>query len=261
MIRIIKHFKQFRTMTAKLQILNRNKIRYLSQEEAILLDKRLMGDDGGYRVSQLMELAGQSCAVAIENEYSNHRDSATEFIIVSGPGNNGGDGLVIARHLLHYGFKNVRVVYPRETTNDLYLDLLKQCKSHGIDVSSELVRLTKDCVVVDALFGFSFRPPLKKPFDEIINKINEAQSSGAKVVSIDIPTGWHVENGPLSDGAGADKPLTPDMLVSLTAPKKCAEHFKGSHYIGGRFVPPGFTDYPLPVYTPGPALVMKVASL
>lgn len=51
--------------------------------------------------------------------------------------------------------------------------------------------------------------------------------------SIDIPSGWNVELGPPEGG------IQPEMLISLTAPKKCAQQFKGKyHYLGGRFVPP-----------------------
>jgi hypothetical protein len=54
------------------------------------------------------------------------------------------------------------------------------------------------------------------------------------VASVDIPSGWHVENGDEArDG------LRPEMLVSLTAPKRAARFFQGlHHYLGGRFVPP-----------------------
>lgn len=51
--------------------------------------------------------------------------------------------------------------------------------------------------------------------------------------SIDIPSGWNVEIGAAEDS------INPDVLISLTAPKMCAKHFKGRyHYLGGRFVPP-----------------------
>ena len=54
------------------------------------------------------------------------------------------------------------------------------------------------------------------------------------VVSIDIPSGWDVEAGN-THSVG----LEPDTLISLTAPKQCAAFFRGHHWLGGRFVPPG----------------------
>ncbi|KAG6488121.1 hypothetical protein ZIOFF_056879 [Zingiber officinale] len=58
------------------------------------------------------------------------------------------------------------------------------------------------------------------------------------VVSIDIPSGWHVEEGDItSEGR------EPDMLVSSTAHKLCAKKFDGPHhFLGGRFVPPSINE-------------------
>jgi NAD(P)H-hydrate epimerase len=64
-------------------------------------------------------------------------------------------------------------------------------------------------------------------------------------VSVDIPSGWDVEKGkPESLESSADgedkvvKPLEPNVLLSLTAPKEGVRQFKGKHFLGGRFVPP-----------------------
>ena len=47
--------------------------------------------------------------------------------------------------------------------------------------------------------------------------------------------GWHVEDGPV--GSELEN-FQPEFLISLTAPKKCAKHFRGKHhYLGGRFIP------------------------
>ena len=79
------------------------------------------------------------------------------------------------------------------------------------------------------------------------------------VISVDIPSGWDVESGPPNDGETPS--LNPDMLISLTAPKKCAKFFKGNHhYLGGRFVPPQVAEkyqLDLPKY-PGNNLVVKL---
>jgi NAD(P)H-hydrate epimerase len=86
-------------------------------------------------------------------------------------------------------------------------------------------------LVLDGIFGFSFEGSIRAPFDEIIQTLKRCTRT--TVVSIDIPSGWHVENGN-EGGCG----LEPAMLVSLTAPKPCAVRFQGVHYVGGRFVPP-----------------------
>jgi len=58
------------------------------------------------------------------------------------------------------------------------------------------------------------------------------------VVSIDVPSGWDVENGDVLNIG-----LNPSLLVSLTAPKMCSTHFRGQfHIVGGRFVPPAIAE-------------------
>lgn len=89
-------------------------------------------------------------------------------------------------------------------------------------------------LIVDALFGFSFKPPVRETFVPILNLL---KTTTVPIASIDIPSGWDVEKGP------ADGDISPTLLISLTAPKLCATHFTGSfHYLGGRFVPPALAE-------------------
>ena len=88
--------------------------------------------------------------------------------------------------------------------------------------------LARSDVVLDAIFGFSFQPPVRAPFDTALPLITR---SGLPIVSVDIPSGWDVEKG---NAAGVG--LNPDVLVSLTAPKEGSREFKGRHFLGGRFV-------------------------
>ena len=84
-------------------------------------------------------------------------------------------------------------------------------------------------VILDAIFGFSFKPPIRPPFDEILPILNSAR---LPIVSVDIPSGWDVENGNVL-GVG----IRPNVLISLTAPKEGVKDFRGKHFLGGRFVP------------------------
>ncbi|PYI26229.1 hypothetical protein BP00DRAFT_356444, partial [Aspergillus indologenus CBS 114.80] len=88
----------------------------LSSKDAASLDKDLM-ETGGFSLDQLMELAGLSVSQAV---YRIHPPSAGKnILVICGPGNNGGDGLVAARHLAHFGY-NPKVYYPKEGKNELY---------------------------------------------------------------------------------------------------------------------------------------------
>ena len=98
------------------------------------------------------------------------------------------------------------------------------------DVSALESALPNTHVILDAIFGFSFKGPVRPPFDQVIQFIHR---SNKPIVSVDIPSGWDIEKGPSVEGPV----IMPDVLVSLTAPKEGARTFKGRHFLGGRFVP------------------------
>lgn len=104
-------------------------------------------------------------------------------------------------------------------------------KSLPIDATIDVLRstLSTSDVILDAIFGFSFKGPVRAPFDEVLPLIS---SSKKPIVSVDIPSGWDVEKGN-EEGVG----IVPDVLISLTAPKEGVRSFKGRHFLGGRFVP------------------------
>lgn len=115
-------------------------VKYLRQSEAINVDKDLF-EKYKFSVDQLMELAGQSCAIAIAKSYPvAAADSANNILVCCGPGNNGGDGLVCARHLVFLGY-TPEIYYPKRTSNILYENLLHQCRENGIKVLESVENL------------------------------------------------------------------------------------------------------------------------
>jgi pyridoxal 5'-phosphate synthase / NAD(P)H-hydrate epimerase len=119
----------------------------------------------------------------------------------------------------------MQICYPKPTKKPLYDGLVVQCKSLQIPfidveefISDDSTNDTYN-VIIDALFGFSFKGPPRQPFDRVLSKL--AAVEGPMVAAVDIPSGWHVEEGDVS-GTG----YAPAMLVSLTAPKLCAQFFK-----------------------------------
>merc|ERR1712224_383186 len=207
-------------------------VSFLSQKDAIAVDEALFSAEGGFSVDQLMELAGLSVACAIAECYP--RATHPRVLIFAGPGNNGGDGLVVARHLHHFGYESISVCYPKRTDRPLYHNLVTQIGSLGIPIvppEAAIAELaTSDGgpnVVVDAILAaLATKSPRKW-----------------KLASVDIPSGWAVESG-RAGGVAEDMLISPDLLVSLTAPKLCAQDLdRGTHhYLGGRFVPPFIRD-------------------
>lgn len=232
------------------QLQTDNQIKFLSQDEAINLDNELF-DEYAFSVDQLMELAGLSVATAVARAYP--VDSHDRPVICCGPGNNGGDGLVCARHLKLFGYSPV-IVCPKLGRGQLFVNLVTQCKKFQIPILDQVpIQGLSDMgnLLIDAVFGFSFKPPNRNPdFAKLLNQMHES-SSKMPLVSVDIPSGWHVERGYSNiDEDQADiennlkiPALQPDCLISLTAPKLCARHFVGRHhYLGGRFCPNSIKD-------------------
>ncbi|KAK4362378.1 hypothetical protein RND71_017619 [Anisodus tanguticus] len=244
---------------------SREEISYVSQQEAIEIDHMLMGPLG-FTVDQLMELAGLSVASAIGEVYSS--SEYTRVLVISGPGNNGGDGLVAARHLHHFGYKP-SICYPKRSNKPLFAGLVTQLESLSVPflpVEDLSVQLSSNFeIIVDAIFGFSFHGNPRSPFDSLIRRLvsirnqQHTHEKAAVIISIDIPSGWHVEAG---DVCGES--IEPDMLVSLTAPKLCAKMFRGPHHLlGGRFVPPSIIEkfkLKLPSY-PGTSMCVRIGNL
>ncbi|KAM3857968.1 NAD(P)H-hydrate epimerase [Diretmus argenteus] len=207
-------------------------IKYLGQEEAQHIDEELFSEYG-FSVDQLMELAGLSCATAITRAYptSSLVKARPALLVICGPGNNGGDGLVCARHLKLFGYEPT-ILYPKRPNKPLFQGLTTQCEKMEIPFLTEMpeAKVIDEAynLVIDAIFGFSFKGAVREPFGSILGVLKKTTVPTA---SIDIPSGWDVEQGS-ADG------LQPDMLISLTAPKKSAAMFRGRyHFLGGRFVP------------------------
>lgn len=219
----------------------------ITSKLAAQLDADLMGPKINFTLQQLMELAGLSVAETVQKEFPKNVEK--NILVLAGPGNNGGDGLVCARHLKLFGFKPI-VFYPVQSKRtEFYSQLVDQLKFFNVPLidnsnSQEWLKYldpNKTLCIIDALFGFSFKPPLREPFTTIIEMITEVQDE-IPVVAVDVPSGWDVDNGPPKDNT---KALDPKILVSLTVPKPCSAFLhknSSKHYVGGRFIPKDFAN-------------------
>lgn len=229
----------------------------------------------GFSLEQLMELAGLSVAEAVYDVAAEEGGKKKHVLLVCGPGNNGGDGLVAARHLVHFGF-DATIAYPKRSSKPHFINLVKQCEDMNIPILDSIPMDSSNNnnigeeeeegynydVIVDAIFGFSFRgtAPREPYATAIANMVTlqhqtQQQSKPILLVSVDVPSGWDVDGGDLT-GTG----FCPDVLVSLTAPKLSSKKFKGRHFVGGRFLPPAIAEkygIKMPPY-PGKSQVMEI---
>ncbi|XP_077188189.1 yjeF N-terminal domain-containing protein 3 isoform X3 [Paroedura picta] len=93
------------------------------------------------------------------------------------------------------------------------------------------VQLISDAynLVIDAVLGVEANPAeISEPYISVLATLKQIR---APLISLDVPSGWDVETGS-SEG------ISPDVLVSLAAPKQCATRFMGKHHlVAGRFLP------------------------
>jgi len=201
---------------------------HLGAKQAAALDKDLMST-GAFSIDQLMELAGLSVSQAL---YKLHPPNKGKRVLVAcGPGNNGGDGLVAARHLWHYSYQPT-VYYPKQSKNELYQRLSQQLKDLQIPFTEDFsAAVSQTDYIIDSIFGFSFEGEVREPFPAVIATLRDTK---VPVLAVDAPSSWNIEQGPPKDGPG--KGYNPDALISLTAPKPLVKWFKGRHFVGGRFL-------------------------
>ncbi|MBN2416731.1 NAD(P)H-hydrate dehydratase [bacterium] len=211
-------------------------------EEMRALDRKAISDYG-IKDELLMENAG----LAVSRIILDHVETPeAQFAVICGSGNNGGDGLVIARQL-HSRGSLVRVVLagdPARFTGAAAVNYTI-CTQLGLPVdrieSAEMfddIILSAD-VIVDALLGTGLTKEVSGVYAEIIEQIN---SSGLPVVSVDIPSGVNGNTGQIMGTA-----VEADITVTLGLPKLGNLLYPGFAAGGALFVshlsfPPELTD-------------------
>ena len=162
----------------------------LSTQEMIAREKAAFAS--GITAAALMNAAGEAMAKRIAAIYSTARD----FPVVVGKGNNGGDGLVVARHLAAMG-KTVRVVLtaPDNQLGELPGAQLAQLRRAFPQVkisswSDDLVFPDSSGVVIDALLGIQAKGALRNPVAEAVARLNTARAARFfRTVALDLPSG------------------------------------------------------------------------
>jgi NAD(P)H-hydrate epimerase len=164
----------------------------------------------------LMENAGRSCAELIIKRLS--ETDVSSVCIFCGTGNNGGDGYVIARHLSNCGI-NVRVVICGDRAKikgdaKINLDIIEgmRVSVEVMDMAEEKIdgqvrKFSEGCdMFVDGLFGTGLKG---EPYSEYLRLIRSINSSGIRVVAIDIPSGLDCDSGiPMGDAIKAAATIT-----------------------------------------------------
>jgi len=176
---------------------------------------------------RLMEHAGAAVAAAARAlAVDTERWGRGPIVILCGPGNNGGDGLVAARRLAAVGAAVVvALVAPeaRPSTRDAARNWDRIVRDERLTIVHAPVArdvallghgIEKAAIVVDALLGTGVRGPLREPIRSAVALINRARAAMVPVLAVDTPTAVDLTSGDPSDPA-----VRADLTITFHRPK------------------------------------------
>jgi hydroxyethylthiazole kinase-like uncharacterized protein yjeF len=194
------------------------------------IDRRAI-KDLGIPSLVLMENAGVALVDEVMRRLEEQRLRVT---IMCGPGNNGGDGMVAARHLSEHGHEVVVFLgVPRAAFRGDAKAQLRILSRLGTEISvlsspssfeRAFSRISQSDVVLDALFGTGLDRALEGHWAECVRLVN---SCPGLVVAADVPSGLDADKGhPLGECVSAD------LTVTFGYPKAGITLYPGAHYAG-----------------------------
>ena len=177
-----------------------------------------MAEEIGISKLILMENAGLQLANIIQKQYS--KNKSKNILIVCGSGNNGGDGLVCARHLIQFADEiticllniNGKLKTNEVKKNWNLIRGIKKIKKMEIFQNKNFTKefeneINKSDIIIDALFGTGLHGKLNNQVAFVINQINKSEKS---IVAVDIPSGLN----PL-DGSIANDVIIAELTVTF----------------------------------------------
>ncbi len=188
-------------------------------------------DANGLTYEMMMENAGRSIAEAILSIFPTMEGLRVAILV--GPGNNGGDGLVVGHYLLQAGAKVTAILSKPRKESDAHLAPL--LGEGGRVVKAEDKRnlgrsMMSADLFVDALLGTGFRLPLRgsaKDALEAVHRQIEKMENPPFVVAVDCPSGLDCDTGAVAEAC-----LPADVTVTLAAVKPGLLRFPGSNFTG-----------------------------
>ncbi|TBU10043.1 YjeF domain-containing protein [Hamiltosporidium magnivora] len=196
-------------------------VQKITQLEAKKIDSDLI--EMGFSLNSLIEIAGYLAYNIISDILK--KENIKNILILIGPGNNGRDGLVISKYLKIENY-NVKIW----CNKTVHPDLLKICKNLEIENVLDF-EISNFDLIIDSIFGFSYKPPLREPYLSVINKIKNHK----KIISIDVPTSYVV------DKENTDCIFKPLFVICFVAPKFCCVGL--NVYVVKCFVPRSICKY------------------
>lgn len=182
-----------------------------------------------YHISaeMLMENAG----AGIANMLMPYLSKKQKIFILCGRGNNGGDGMVIGRYLKNHGFSVYVYLVPNpkelQSAAKKHYYIFKQ-HTYPIYTIDTLTpeKLQYADIIIDAMLGTGFKPPLKSPYQSLVKMINQSHK---KVIAVDLPSGIQ------ADFASAEDAVFAESTYMIASAKPSAFLYPAADHYGRQF--------------------------
>ncbi len=200
----------------------------ITTEQMAEVDRRMIGEFH-IDLEVMMENAGRALAQQARRLLG--KVLRERVLVLVGQGNNGGGGLVAARHLHNWGARpEVLLSSAEEDIKEIPSKQLKILKSMGVHVprSSREAEFATCSLIIDALLGYNQRG---NPKGEIAQLVRRASGSGKPVLALDIPTGLDPNMGHANEPC-----IRASQTLTLGLPKRGLCVRKAKPYVGALFL-------------------------
>jgi len=179
-------------------------------------------------VLMLMENAGRATAILARQMLEGTTFGKRVACLVGG-GNNGGDGMVAARHLSNWGMDvEVIVGTAKDKMKDVPLGQFRILKKMGIPILSTDYRLGDYDLLIDGLMGYGLEG---NPRDRVATIIKDAKASGRPILALDVPSGMNATTGEAYDPC-----IKATATLTLALPKTGFLAPRASLYLGALYL-------------------------
>jgi hydroxyethylthiazole kinase-like uncharacterized protein yjeF len=177
----------------------------------------------------LMQNAGKSAAeIFLAHVPAHQRVQELHILFLIGPGNNGGDGLVVARHLAEAGAAITLYRWKEHQLTARGREVGKAETAHELEEA-----IQQADYVIDAVLGTGHSRPLNEDMRVLFGRVNQERAARdtLRIVAIDLPTGLNADTGEVDPGT-----IRADMTITLACPKQGFFFFPGRDYIGELYI-------------------------
>ncbi|MCY4045757.1 MAG: NAD(P)H-hydrate dehydratase [Cellvibrionales bacterium] len=196
---------------------------------------------GGIPAFELMQRAAKRVFEELQ-EMQSDRFVQSKVLVLVGSGNNGGDGLLVAKMAMNSGMPvTVISLKPLEMKTPESQEALAQAQAANVPFQLlDDAIIFNDALVVDALLGTGFNGELREDLAALIQRVNQ---SSCEVVAVDVPSGLDANTGAVQSVA-----IKARATVSFIIKKRGLYTANGADYSGRRLFDALVTDAELPLY-------------